>query len=304
MPDSNLLPGLIVKAQSGIFDVETEQGIIPSKLRGRLMKERMESDAAALGDRVQISKQPEGLATIEVVEERVRVLSRKSPGRTEIEQVLVANPDQAVFVFACADPEPNFRMLDRLLVVAEREEIPALICANKIDLVVPRTAKHAFGIYPKLGYPVLYTSATTGKGIRAVRKALQGKISVLAGPSGVGKTSLLNEIQPGLGLHTSEISQATGRGRHTTVVPELLKLEGGGYVADTPGLKAFALWDIEPEELDAYFPEIRTLVAGCEFSDCTHTHEPGCAVTVALENGEIDPERYDSYLRIRSGVLE
>jgi len=135
MPETNLLPGLIVKAQSGIFDVETEQGIIPSKLRGRLMKERMESDAAALGDR-----------------------------------------DQAVFVFACADPEPNFRMLDRLLVVAEREEIPALICANKIDLVVPRTAKHAFGIYPKLGYPVLYTSATTGKGIRAVRKALQGKM--------------------------------------------------------------------------------------------------------------------------------
>jgi ribosome biogenesis GTPase len=304
MPDSDLLPGLIVKAQSGIFDVETEQGMIPSKLRGRLMKERMESDAAALGDRVQICKQPEGLATIEVVEERMRVLSRKSPGRSEIEQVLVANPDQAVFVFSCADPDPNFRMLDRLLVVAEREEIPALICANKIDLVVPRTAKQAFGIYPKLGYPVLYTSAKTGKGVRSVRKALQGKISVLAGPSGVGKTSLLNEIQPGLGLHTSEISQATGRGRHTTVVPELLKLQGGGYVADTPGLKAFALWDIEPEELDAYFPEIRTLVAGCEFSDCTHTHEPGCAVTAALENGEIDPERYDSYLRMRSGALE
>jgi ribosome biogenesis GTPase len=304
MSETDLLPGLIIKAQSGIFDVETEQGIIPSKLRGRLMKKRMESDAAALGDRVQISKQPEGLATIEVVEERVRVLSRKSPGRSEIEQVLVANPDQAVFVFACADPEPNFRMLDRLLVVAEREEIPALICANKIDLVVPRTAKQAFGIYPNLGYPVLYTSAQTGKGIRSVRKALQGKISVLAGPSGVGKTSLLNKIQPGLGLHTSEISQATGRGRHTTVVPELLKLDGGGYVADTPGLKAFALWDIEPEELDAYFPEIRELVAGCVFSDCTHTHEPGCAVSAALENGEIDPERYDSYLRMRSGALE
>ncbi len=304
MPDADLLPGLIVKAQSGIFDVETEQGVIPSKLRGRLMKERMESDAAALGDRVQILRQPEGLATIEVVEERVRVLSRQSPGRSGIEQVLVANPDQAVFVFACADPDPNFRMLDRLLVVAEREEIPALICANKIDLVVPRTAKQAFGIYAKLGYPVLYTSAKTGKGVRAVCKALHGKLSVLAGPSGVGKTSLLNEIQPGLGLRTSEISLATGRGRHTTVVPELLKLDGGGYVADTPGLKAFALWDIEPEELDAYFPEIRVLVSECEFSDCTHTHEPKCAVSAALEKGEIDPERYDSYLRMRSGDLE
>ena len=304
MPEADLLMGLIVKAQSGIFDVETEQGIIPSKLRGRLMKERMESDAAALGDRVQIRTQPEGLATIEVVEERERVLSRKSPGRTEIEQVLVANPDQAVFVFACADPDPNFRMLDRLLVVAEREEIPALICANKIDLVVPRTAKRAFGIYSKIGYPVLYTSAKTGKGVRAVRRALKGKLSVLAGPSGVGKTSLLNKIQPGLGLRTREISHATGRGRHTTVVPELLPLKEGGYVADTPGLKAFALWDIEPEEVDAYFPEIRPLVAECEFSDCTHTHEPGCAVLVALENGAIDAERYDSYLRIRSGELD
>lgn len=304
MPEAELLPGLIVKAQSGIFDVKTEEGIIPSKLRGRLMKERMKSDAAALGDRVQICKQPEGLATIEVVEERVRVLSRKAPGRSEIEQVLVANPDQAVFVFACADPEPNFRMLDRLLVVAEREEIPALICANKIDLVVPRTAKQAFGIYPQLGYPVLYTSAETGKGVGAVRKALQGKLSVLAGPSGVGKTSLLNKIQPGLGLRTSEISQATKRGRHTTVVPELLPLANGGYVADTPGLKAFALWDIEPEEVDAYFPEIRILVPECEFSDCTHMHEPRCAVIVALEEGKIDPERYDSYLRIRSGALD
>ena len=304
MPEAELLPGLIVKAQSGIFDVKTEEGIIPSKLRGRLMKERMKSDAAALGDRVQICKQPEGLATIEVVEERVRVLSRKAPGRSEIEQVLVANPDQAVFVFACADPEPNFRMLDRLLVVAEREEIPALICANKIDLVVPRTAKQAFGIYPQLGYPVLYTSAETGKGVGAVRKALQGKLSVLAGPSGVGKTSLLNKIQPGLGLRTSEISQATKRGRHTTVVPELLPLANGGYVADTPGLKAFALWDIEPEEVDAYFPEIRILVPECEFSDCTHMHEPRCAVIVALEKGKIDPERYDSYLRIRSGALD
>ena len=304
MPEADLLPGLIVKAQSGIFDVKTEEGIIPSKLRGRLMKERMKSDAAALGDRVQISKQPEGLATIEVVEERVRVLSRKAPGRSEIEQVLVANPDQAVFVFACADPEPNFRMLDRLLVVAEREEIPALICANKIDLVVPRTAKQAFGIYPQLGYPVLYTSAETGKGVGAVRKALQGKLSVLAGPSGVGKTSLLNKIQPGLGLRTSEISQATKRGRHTTVVPELLPLANGGYVADTPGLKAFALWDIEPEEVDGYFPEIRILVPECEFNDCTHMHEPGCAVIAALETGKIDPERYDSYLRIRSGALD
>jgi ribosome biogenesis GTPase len=264
----------------------------------------MESDAAALGDRVLVRWLEDGMGAIEEILERESVLSRSAPGRPDIEQVLVANPDQAVFVFSCAEPDPNFRMLDRLLVVAEREEIPAMICANKIDLVVRRSAKAEFEPYRDLGYEVIYTSAKTGKGIRKLRRLLKNKISLLAGPSGVGKTSLLNKVQPGLGARTSAISNATGKGRHTTVVPELIPIKDGGYVADTPGLKAFALWDIEPEELDAYFPEIRPLVAGCEFSDCTHMHEPGCAVIEAVEVGQITPERYDSYIRIRQGELE
>jgi ribosome biogenesis GTPase len=268
------------------------------------MKDPMESDAAALGDLVLVRRLEDGTGAIEKIMERERVLSRSAPGRPEIEQVLVANPDQAVFVFSCAEPDPNFRMLDRLLVVAEREMIPAVICANKIDLVVTRSAKTEFEPYRDLGYEVIYTSAETGKGVRKLRKLLTNKISLLAGPSGVGKTSLLNKVEPDLGARTSEISMATGKGRHTTVVPELIPLKGGGYVADTPGLKAFALWDIEPEELDAYFPEIRPLVADCEFSDCTHMHEPGCAVIEAVETGEIAPERYDSYLRIRQGEAE
>jgi ribosome biogenesis GTPase len=302
--NSSLIEGRIIKAQSGWFDVETSQGVIASRLRGRLTKNPMESDAAALGDRVLVRKLEDGTGAIEQIEERESVLSRSAPGRPEIEQVLVANPDQAVFVFSCAEPDPNFRMLDRLLVVAEREMIPAVICANKIDLVVTRSAKQEFEPYRNLGYEVLYTSAKTGKGVRKLRKLLTNKISLLAGPSGVGKTSLLNEVEPDLGARTNEISEATGKGKHTTVVPELIPLEGGGYVADTPGLKAFALWDIEPEELDAYFPEIRLLVADCEFSDCTHTHEPGCAVIAAVESGEIMPERYDSYLRMRHGETD
>lgn len=302
--DSHLLEGLIVKAQSGLFEVETEQGIITSRLRGRLTKNPMESDAAALGDRVVVRKLEDGMGAIEEIKERERVLSRSAPGRPDIEQVLVANPDQAVFVFSCAEPDPNFRMLDRLLVVAEREDIPAVICANKIDLVVTRSAKEEFEPYRDLGYGVIYTSAITGKGVRELRNLLKDKISLLAGPSGVGKTSLLNQVQPDLGGRTSAISQATGKGRHTTVVPELIPVEGGGYVADTPGLKAFALWDIEPEELDAYFPEIRPLVPDCEFSDCTHIHEPGCAVIEAVKNGTIMPERYDSYLRMRQGETD
>ena len=303
MTDDHLHSGLVVKAQSGFFTVQTEIGLVVAQLRGRLTKERLETDVIALGDRVKVLVLPDGKASIEEVEERERVLSRQAPGK-EVEQVLVANPDQAVIIFACADPDPNFRLLDRFLVMTEREEIPALIVANKIDLVSLRSAKQEFGEYKQIGYPVHYTSALTGKGVSKLRKALAGKLSVFAGPSGAGKSTLLNAIQAGLGLRTQEVSEATGKGVHTTVVPELLPLEVGGYVADTPGLKALTFWDIEPEEVDAYFLEMRDLVADCEFSDCTHIHEPGCAVIDAVERGKISPERYDSYLRIRSGEEE
>ena len=296
-----LLKGLVIRAQSGFFDVETKNGVISSRMRGRLTQAPQETDAVALGDRVSISLAEDGVGVIEEIEERQSVLSRQAPGRKEIEQVIVANVDQMVFVFACADPDPNFRMLDRFLVVAEREEIPAVVVANKIDLVHARSAKAEFGEYTRLGYEVLYTSATKGKGIRGLRKVLHHKLSVLAGPSGAGKSSLLNRVQPGLGLRIGEISQSTGRGQHTTVVPELLPLKEGGYVADTPGLKAMGLWDIEPEELDAYFREIAPLVADCEFSDCIHQHEPGCAVIEAVESGQVSIDRYESYQRIRAG---
>jgi ribosome biogenesis GTPase len=300
VPENKLVPGLIIKAQSGFFTVQTEEGSFVAQLRGRLKKERLETDVVALGDRVNLRISAGETPVIEHIEERTRVLSRQSPGR-EIEQVLVANPDQVAVVFACADPDPNFRLLDRFLVMTEREEIPTIICANKIDLVIPRSASAEFGEYDRLGYPVFYTSALTGKGVSKLRKALIGKISVFTGPSGSGKSSLLNAIQPGLTLRTKEVSDVTGKGVHTTVVPELVPLEKGGYIADTPGLRAFALWDIEPEELDAYFREIRERVPDCEFNDCTHVHEPGCAVIEAVEIGEISPERYDSYVRMRLG---
>jgi ribosome biogenesis GTPase len=158
-----------------------------------------------------------------------------------------------------------------------------------------------FGHYEPLGYPIIYTSALTGRGVDELRTCLAGKLSVLAGPSGVGKSSLMNAVEPGLGLAVSEVSEGTSKGRHTTVVRELFPLEVGGYVADTPGLRALALWDIEPEEIDGYFPELRSLVDECQFSDCTHVHEPGCAVRKAVEAGRIHPARYQSYLRMRFG---
>jgi ribosome biogenesis GTPase / thiamine phosphate phosphatase len=303
MMSENRLPGRIVKAQSGFYHVETDTGEIIAKLRGRLIRGRRRVDAAAIGDRVWVQLGEDGSAVIDQVEPRASALSRRAPGG-EWEQVIIANLDQAVFVFACADPDPNFRMLDRFLVIAESQNVAAVICANKIDLVDLGSARREFGEYDRLGYPVIYTSARSGKGLREFRRQLAGRISVLAGPSGVGKTSLLNAMQPGLGLRVEEISQATRRGKHTTVVPQLLSFGAGGYVADTPGLKALGLWDIEPEELDAYFPEMRQLVAGCEFSDCTHLHEPGCAVIEAVEGGSISPERYDSYQRMRQAPAD
>jgi len=294
--------GLIIKSQSGFYDVETAKGVIQCRLRGRHKQGPREGDITAVGDWVQISLLEDGTGMIEEIEERERMFSRMAPTpRGEYQQIIIANQDQAVLVFACAEPEPKLRMLDRFLIVAGEANTPAIIVFNKIDLVGIRSAKKAFGHYESIGYPVIYTSAETGRGVEALRKRLAGKISVLAGPSGAGKSSLLNKIQPGLGLSVRDVSKATQKGRHTTVVREMFPLAGGGYVADTPGLKALALWDIEPEEIDGYFPEIRELVADCQFSNCMHLHEPGCAVIAAVEAGEIHFERYESYIRMRLG---
>jgi ribosome biogenesis GTPase len=291
---------LIVRAQSGFFTVETGQGAVVCGLRGRLKQGRHDGDLAAVGDRVRVTVLADGSGVIEEVEERKQAIVRLDPRpRGFYQQVLLANCDQAVFVFACAQPNPKLRMLDRFLVIAEKQNIPATIVANKIDLV--EDPKKIFGLYEPLGYRVIYTSAETDAGVDELREALAKKISALAGPSGAGKSSLLNALQPGLGLAVNEISAALNKGKHTTVARQLIPLAGGGYMADTPGWKSLALWDTEPEEMDAYFPELAPLVTDCQFSDCSHTHEPGCAVLAALKAGKIHPERYDSYLRLRAG---
>jgi ribosome biogenesis GTPase len=314
------LDGVVIKQQSGFFTVQTDAGVFVTQLRGRIKEEmarrvRKEeeerSDLCALGDRVTVEVQDDGKAVIDQIHPRERVLSRAdhTGGPNEAtqrrEQVIIANADQAIFVLAASHPTPNPRVLDRLIVAAEKGQIPQIrIVCNKIDRVQPGEAEAVFGMYEQIGYPVLYTSAPEQIGIETLRGWLTGHISVFTGPSGVGKTSLLNAVQAGLGLRVSEVSTATTKGRHTTVHSELFPLDGGGFVADTPGIRGIAVWDVEPMELEAYYIDIAPYVADCQFADCTHTHEPGCAVRDAVRRGDIHIERYKSFLRLRRDIEE
>lgn len=297
------LPGLVIRSQAGFFTVLVEgRQPVTCHLRGKVKRIHAGGDLLVTGDRVLISLQTDEQGMIEEILPRQRAFMRLAPTpRGPYEQVLLANPDQLVLIFACAQPEPHLRMLDRFLVVAEKQQIAVFIVANKYDLVDPGRAEAIFGHYVALGYPVEYTSAVTRRGVESLRARLLGRISAFSGPSGTGKSSLMNALQSGLGLQVGSISQQTSKGRHTTAVRELFALDGGGFVADLPGIRSLALWDTEPEELDGYFPELRGLVDQCQFSDCTHHNEPGCAVKAAVQAGTVHPERYMSYLRLRFG---
>lgn len=296
------LTGRVTRYQSGFFVVSTPVGVFTCVIRGRLKRRTFQGDILGIGDDVNITRLTSDTGVIEDILPRKNALVRMDPTpRGDYQQILLANPDQLVAIFACANPDPHLRMLDRFLVVAEKQRVPAMIVVNKVDLATLDAVKEKFKIYPQLGYPVVYTSAKAGIGIEELKAKLVNKVSAFAGPSGVGKSSLLNAIQPGLGLAVNEISEATNKGKHTTVVRELFPLVEGGYVADLPGIRRLALWDTEPEELDGYFPELRDLVSECQFNDCTHRNEPGCAVVEAVETGKVSRERYVSYLKLRYG---
>lgn len=302
MPNLEIHKGVVTRTQSGFVTVSSGGETIVCQLRGKIRQARERSDLIAVGDRVEFTRHEADRGMIEQILPRSCMLVRLDPTpRGLYRQILLVNVDQIVLIFACADPEPHLRMLDRFLVIAEKQEIPALIVFNKTDLIGEDEARKRFGFYEKIGYPMIYTSTHSGDGIEDLRKHIVGKFTAFSGPSGVGKSSLLNAIQPGLGIAAREVSGFTGKGKHTTVVREMYPLENGGFVVDTPGLKSLALWDTEPEELDGYFPDISPLVKDCGFSDCTHRSEPGCAVVKAVEEGRLYPERYESYLRLRYG---
>ncbi len=300
------MQGTVLRAQSGFFWVQTDAGMLECRLRGRLKKERQSSDIAVIGDLVEVKQVSPTTGAIEAVEPRRTKLARRAAGTKGIwsEDVLIANLDQVLLVFACASPDFHPRMLDRYLALTESSELETVIVANKLDLVSLERARELFGEYERIGYPVIYTSTRQGTGIAELQARLGGRISVVTGKSGVGKSSLLNVVQPGLGLATSEISDAIDKGRHTTRVAELIALDlpGGGFVADTPGIRELGLWQFPLDELDWCFREFRPFLNECYFSSCTHTHEPDCAVRAAMAAGQISDDRYQSYMRLRDAA--
>jgi ribosome biogenesis GTPase / thiamine phosphate phosphatase len=299
-----LRPGLVRRVAGGVYAVELADGeLVEAALRGRLKQEARTGDSVVAGDRVQICMHGDGSVTIEEVEERSSELARRAPGHGgRRAKVIVANIDRIIVVFAAAYPEPRLRMLDRFLVLAEADSLPVAIVVNKVELTGEDAARELFADYHAAGYSILYTSVKQGGvGLAALRSALCGSTSVLTGPSGVGKSSLLNSIQPGLGLRIGDVSETVGKGRHTTSAAELIALDCGGYVADTPGLRELGLWQVEPERLPFCFPEFQPYLGECRFSTCTHTHEPACAVQAAVEAGSVSRARYESYLALRSG---
>ena len=299
--------GLVLRALSGFYTIATAEGdLVEARLRGRMKRERQPSDLAVIGDRVTVERLPDGSGAITSVEPRDRRFSRRQPGPRGSwrEDVIVANTDLVTVVFACDRPPPNPRLIDRFLVVAEYNEVPALIVANKVDLVSAVAARQLFSPYERIGYDVIYASAKGGIGLEELRERLAGNISIVTGPSGVGKSTLLNALQPGLQLTTGEVSEAlSGKGKHTTTHAELHPLDGsaGGYVADTPGIRELGLWQIPPTELASCFPEFRAHLGACAFNDCTHLHEPRCGLRAAVEAGAVSGDRYDSYRRLATG---
>ena len=295
---------VVLSGTGGVWRVRTGEGeTLEAPMRGRL-KKLDDSLKLTVGDAVTL--EPGSTAdtwVIGTIHPRKSQLARRMPGGGHGERIVAANVDQVMIVFAAAKPEPHVRMLDRFLVIAEGNALDARVVINKIDLVDEGETRERFADYAKAGYPLHFTSMKKNIGLEELHDALAGRVSVLSGPSGVGKSSLLNGMYPGLNLRVGEISESVNKGRHTTVGGYMHPLPDGGYVVDTPGLREVGMWGMPSEHLDSCFPELRPFIDRCRFGDCTHLTEPDCAVRAAVEAGEASAERYDSYAKLR-GELE
>ncbi len=283
--------GLVLAREGGHFRVAVDGGEVVAILRGKAKRSRY--DRVVVGDRVTLDDGDEhGTLGISGVEPRRNLLERRTPsGRSN--RPVAANLDRVYVVTSAADPQPIPQLIDRLCAIAEANEIPVALVVNKSEL---GSAERLAARYRHAGYDVFLVSAKTGEGLEPLFAELRGKESLLTGASGVGKSTILNRLQPGLALRTGEVSEKNRRGKNTTVAAVLVPLLGGGWLVDTPGFSDVGLWGIEPRELASCFPEMRNLIDRCKFADCTHRDEPACAVREATTSGAVDPERYASYL--------
>jgi ribosome biogenesis GTPase len=315
------LQGVVLSGTGGVWRVQRDDGtVVEASLRGRVKKSnagrradgslRRDTISSAadtlkltIGDRVLLEQdEPTGAAAIAEILPRRSRLARRAPGGGQGERIVAANVDQVVVVFAAANPEPHPRMLDRFLVIAEANDLASRIVINKVELVGGAdVARERWKDYERAGYTMHYTSVKRREGLEALHDALAGQVSVLTGPSGVGKSSLLNAMFDGLDLRVGEISESVNKGRHTTVGGYLHPLPGneGGYVADTPGLREVGMWALSPSDLDQCFPELRPYLDQCRFADCRHSVEPGCAVRDAVARGDVSRARYESFIKLR-----
>ena len=300
--------GTVLNGTGGIWVVRTTDGTtVDASLRGRLKQEDAKMKLA-VGDEVTIAQDhSEGAWAITEIHPRRAVLARRAPGKARGERIVAANVDQVLVVFAAAKPEPHVRMLDRFLVIAEGNDLPARIIFNKVELVGGPSGVDAIARdYERAGYDVHRTSVKARIGLDELRGVLVGKTSALTGPSGVGKSSLCNALFPGLDLRTAEISESVNKGRHTTVGALLVPIPDalGGFVVDTPGLREVGMWGLPSVDLAHCFPEFRPFLGNCKFQDCSHGHEPNCAVRSAVESGQISRERYESFLKLREELSD
>ena len=300
--DSSCIQGRVLRVHGLLSTVQTVDGHIYRCATRRLLKTLQTSlrHVVAAGDIVMMRPVSTDEGMIERVESRHGVIARTSRGR---QHVIVANVDQLLIIASAGEPEIKPHLIDRMIVSAEKAGIRPIVCINKIDLVDPSTLQPLAGVYGQMGYDVLLLSAKLELGIRRLRQICSGRQSVVAGQSGVGKSSLLNALQAGLHLRVREVSAENEKGRHTTTSANLLALDGGGWIVDTPGIRQFQLWDISPEEIAGYFRDLRPFVSFCRFPNCTHTHEDDCAVKDAVADGLLDLRRYDSYCHMFAGDL-
>ncbi|SKA17444.1 ribosome biogenesis GTPase [Segatella oulorum] len=303
------MKGLVIKNTGSWYTVKTDGGrTVESKVKGNFrLKGIRSTNPVAVGDRVEIAVNQEGTAFITSIDERRNYIVRKSQNLSKQSHILAANVDQAVLVVTVNYPQTSTIFIDRFLASAEAYRVPVVLVFNKTDRLSPDERHYQQAVcrlYDTIGYACYEISAATGQGVDQLMPLLKDKITLLSGNSGVGKSTLINQILPHANLKTAEISDAHNTGMHTTTFSEMLALPEGGYLIDTPGIKGFGTFDIEPEELTSYFRDIFHFARDCKFSNCTHTHEPGCAVRQALADHYIAESRYQSYLSMRNDKEE